>query len=519
MTALSETNRYRINGVIDTAKPVIENIENIANSCQSWFTYDNTTGKWGVIMNREETSTYSFSDDNIVGSIRVGTNGIDKLYNSVETNYPDNDILDVNNTRSHTIPSNLQIAAEQPNLLKLAYSLLSDQTQAQNLSRSELWQSRTDISTSFTTNFIANEVAVGDVVDITNSTYGWTNKLFRVTNIREEDTTDGDIVYSIMANEYRDDIYNHVTVRDTEDPADGINTIANIGALGTVTFTKDEIADKPSITFNSTIPAAGSPVTAVQVWSYQITDPDELADWNDSVDYPDNQRKYNLLFTKQPSEEDYFTGSQTFSARTEDLGAGNYIFKLRPINATTQGQFTPIQLVNFAPQVAEGVVNTITNNTINFANIVSMLGNAEVVGFAGVTLSSTPHTVVAGINSILNDSRALIFSWDGQFYDPAGTPVNPRNATSFCELSIEVLKTRGSNPAVVLTNPWGRTTQFGFAVGNYATTAGQTFFLPGGSNDTFETGDVFSVRVKASVSGTNPAVHVLPTVKLDYFSL
>ena len=514
MTALSETNRYRINGVIDTAKPVIENIENIANSAQSWFTYDNTTGKWGVIINQETASTYSFTDDNIVGSINVGTNGIDTLYNRVETNYPDNDLLDVNNTRSHTIPSGLQIAAEQPNLLKLGYNLISDQVQAQNLSRSEMWQTRTDLSITFSTNFTANEVAIGDVVDVTNNTYGWTTKLFRVTNIREEDTIDGDIAYSIMASEYRDDIYDHVSERETEDPADGINTIANIGALGTVTFTKDEVSDKPSITFNSTIPAAGSPVTAVQVWSYQITDPTELANWNNSVLYPDALRKYDLLFTRQPSEEDYFTTSQTFTARTENLGAGDYIFKLRPTNATTQGVFTPIQLVNYAPQVTQGVINDITDNSISFQDIPAIVTAREITTVPLITASGVGVGTTSLSTPLPNPSRGLLLTWDALFftsatYDPA----------TINQYQLTVTRKRSGQPDLLLTNEFGRTIQTGFAQGSDSTLGGITFFVPNSQgNGTFDVGDVFEFGVAAFSTGTTFSTNVSPTVRLEYLA-
>lgn len=521
MTALSETNRYRINGVIDTAKPVIENIENICNSAQSWFTYDNTTGKWGVVMNREQTSAYSFTDDNIVGAINVSTRGIEDLYNNMEVSYPDRDLLDVSNTRDHTIPAGLQVANEINNKLSLSYSLISDQTRAQNLAISELYQSRTDLSAAFATNFSMNEVSIGDVIDITNNTYNWTNRLFRVTNIREEDTAEGDIVYVILCSEYRGDIFNHITTRITEDPANGINTIANISGFASISITRDEVSDKPNITFSTTIPGTGSPITGVELWSYRITNPTELANWNNTVLYPDALRAYDLVFTKRPSEEDYYTPGAAWEARTEDLGAGNYLFKLRPVNATTQGAFTDIYatgVTNYAPQVTQGVIAEITSQTIDFAQIPAIVNATEMAAFSGVTLSATPTTFVAVLGPVQNNSRGMTFAWDGLFFDTV--VANPQNATSFCKLTIEVFKTRGANPPVLLTNSWGRTSQFGYAVGNNATVSGITFFSPNAySNGTFLAGDIFTVGVSASVTGVNPAVEVSPTVQLEYYSL
>ena len=55
MASISTLSRYRINGVIDTAKPVMQNLENIANSAGAWLTYDVTDGKWSVVINKAGT--------------------------------------------------------------------------------------------------------------------------------------------------------------------------------------------------------------------------------------------------------------------------------------------------------------------------------------------------------------------------------------------------------------------------------------------------------------------------------
>ena len=524
MTALSETNRYRINGVLDTSKPVIENIENICNSCMSWFTYDNTTGKWGVIINRAEVSAHSFNDDNIVGAIMVSTRGVEALYNNMEVSFPDRDLLDVNNTREHEIPSNLQAANEVDNRLSLAYSLISDQNRAQNLAISELYAGRTDLSITFATNFSMNELAIGDVIDITNNTYNWNQRLFRVTNIREEDTTDGDIVYSVAATEYRNDIYNHVTTRVTEDPADGINTIANIGSLTNPVVTKGEVDEKPFLDFASTIPGTGSPITGVQLWAYRITDPTELANWNDTVLYPDALRAYDLVFTKRPAEEDYYTPGITWTARSEDFAAGDYLFKLRPVNATTKGGFTDYLttgVVNFAPNVAEGVTTRISQDKINFSSIPSIYLASEISTVPAITTSGVSVTTTTSFAApLLNPSRGLIFTWDALFF-PSGGGAYDSNTLN--EYQIEVIK----NGTTVLTNEFNRTVQFGYASGNYATISGVTYFLPAknsqgtlvGSTWQFNQNDVFEFRVTAISTGTNFSDRVDPTIQLEYYSL
>ena len=521
MTALSETNRYRINGVLDTGKPVIENIENICNSCQSWFTYDNTTGKWGVIMNRAEISAFSFNDDNIVGAINVSTRGVESLYNSMEVNYPDRDLLDVNNTREHTIPTALQAANEPDSKLSLAYSLISDQTRAQNLAISELYSTRTDLTVTFATNFSMNAVATGDVVDITNNTYNWTAKLFRITNIREEDTGDGDIVYLLQASEYRDDIYNHITTRVTEEPGDGINTIANIGLLTNPVISKNEVAEKPFLQFETTIPGTGSPITGVEVWKYEITDPAELANWNDTAAYPDAARPYDLVFRKSPAEEDYYTPGIAFSAKTENIEAGNYLIKLRPVNDTTKGAFTDYLttgVINFNPQITNAVVNEIDETRVQFSNIPAIYLAAEIGNVPTITASNVPVTSTILGSPMTNDSRGLLLTWDALFlHSTAGTAYDPATINDY---QLTVTKKRSGQPDVLLTNEFGRTSQFGFAQGNFSTIAGVTFFIPNvRGNGTFAIGDVFEFGVTANSIGTNFSNTVHPTIRLEYYSI
>lgn len=75
----STTQKYKINGLVDTKQPVMDNLTNIANSCGSWVTYSNELGKWGVVINRLETPVFAFDDSNILGTIEVTGVGLGQL--------------------------------------------------------------------------------------------------------------------------------------------------------------------------------------------------------------------------------------------------------------------------------------------------------------------------------------------------------------------------------------------------------------------------------------------------------
>jgi hypothetical protein len=57
MPTLSQP-QFLINGVIDTEKPVMQNMQTIASAAGAWVTYDTNAGKWSVIINREVQAGY-----------------------------------------------------------------------------------------------------------------------------------------------------------------------------------------------------------------------------------------------------------------------------------------------------------------------------------------------------------------------------------------------------------------------------------------------------------------------------
>jgi len=264
------------------------NIENIANSAQCWVTYDITQGKWSVVINQAGTSTHSFDDSNIVGEVDLVTTQLDRLYNAVEVQYPDNDLEDSNSfVRAEMLPADL-LQNEPENVLRLTYPLLSEQIQALNLGLTELKQSRLDKVITFVSDYTAYGIRAGDIIDVTIDTYNWTSKLFRVLQLEEVDRADGYIDIRITANEYDDNIYTHDLSRFTLSNEDGIFGLGDIGAMDALTVTLTEADQLPHILIESAFNTAGAPVTGVEIWAYNVTDPAEIANWNNPALYPDD---------------------------------------------------------------------------------------------------------------------------------------------------------------------------------------------------------------------------------------
>jgi hypothetical protein len=201
------TNIFNVNGVVDTSKSVMSNLQNIANACNTWVTFDNTSGKWSVIINRDGSSVVSIDESHIVGSMTVSGTGVNEFYNSVQFTYPHKDLLDQNDTVTLSIPSADRFPNEFDNVLNFTADMINDPIQAEYVASVELKQSRIDKVIRFNTDFSMLGVKAGDLVSITNSVYGFDNKQFRILTVAEEDGDDNVLTLGFTAYEHDATIY------------------------------------------------------------------------------------------------------------------------------------------------------------------------------------------------------------------------------------------------------------------------------------------------------------------------
>jgi hypothetical protein len=228
---------FQINGIIDTNQSVYKNIQSLATASGCWFTFDIQTGLWSVIINRTGTSVASFNDSNIIGNLNVNGKGIRELYNKVVVEFPHEDILNENDFTEYEIPSGDMFPNEMPNTLNFKVDLVSKPEHAQRLALQELKQSRVDKVIQFRTDFSELGLKAGDIIDVTSSMYDFSAKLFRVTEITEEDGDDNNIALGVTALEYDADVYDYADVfREVRARANGII----VKTINTATKTEDD---------------------------------------------------------------------------------------------------------------------------------------------------------------------------------------------------------------------------------------------------------------------------------------
>ena len=340
------TNRYQINGLLDTSETVNSNIEKICNACASWLSYDIHEGLWGVIINRTDTSSASFSDSNILGNISIQGTGLENLYNEVKVEFPHRDIRDTADFVTAEIPSADRNSNEYDNTLNLAYDIINEPVQAELLGFIELKQSRVDLMIRFETDYSFINLRAGDVIDITNSRTGWTSKLFRIISISERQDDVGALRMEINALEYDANVYSTADLfRYTRTNSTGIVTIGSIGVPGTPQVTKFERDTRPRILVETTAPTGV--VEGIEYWiTYDTTEP------------VDDNRSYSLLATKRPVGGGVFNSGDAVNLEYDALEESDFLIKTRGFNNITVGPYSTVSgLVEFVPEQVTDVIS------------------------------------------------------------------------------------------------------------------------------------------------------------------
>ncbi len=208
-------NIFSINGVIDTSNTVLENLEVLTSSSGCWLSYDIAIGKWAVVINKDGSSVATFNDSNIIGGISLNSTGITELYNSVEVEFPHKDIKDRKDFITLSIAAGDRYPNELDNVLKISLDCVNDPLQAEYIAARELKQSRIDKVIEFRTDYSYMGLKAGELISVTNAALGYTDKLFRIVKLSEEDGDDGVFNIAITALEYDSSIYSTVGLTKT----------------------------------------------------------------------------------------------------------------------------------------------------------------------------------------------------------------------------------------------------------------------------------------------------------------
>jgi len=208
--------RFRFDGTIDTSRTIMQNLQDMAASCDCLLKYNEITGKWGVIVQQPTYSVaMAIDDSNIVSAIQITPIDLASSYNIIEVKFPDKANQDAFNSSTFDLAQvapALLFPNEPINKQSLSLPLVNDSVRAQYLANRFLKNAREDLQVDCSVNFVGIQFEAGDIITLTNVNYGWVNKLFRINKVSENFKDDGSVVVNLLLTEYNPTIYNDVSI-------------------------------------------------------------------------------------------------------------------------------------------------------------------------------------------------------------------------------------------------------------------------------------------------------------------
>jgi hypothetical protein len=214
--------RYTTNGVADTSRTSLENIKELLTACRGFLVFSG--GKYKLVIDKPETATFTFDEDNIIGAWSIGLGNKQNTYNRIRVNFYNParswqpDVTAVESTALRTIDNGLLLERE----IELPFT--SSEPRAKAIATMNLNQSRQQVSCEFTATIEGMRCEVGDVVYISHKTPGWdtlnsgAGKKFRIIEIAMQSTDE----VRVKALEYDETVYDFGTI-PASDPTPNTN--------------------------------------------------------------------------------------------------------------------------------------------------------------------------------------------------------------------------------------------------------------------------------------------------------
>ena len=330
--------RYRINGVVDTGQSCLSNINSIMVCCDSWNQYNAALGQWSVVINKAESTAYAFNDSNIIGEIRVSAFDITSSVNQIEAEFLSKQNRDQSDFVYYETPAILLYPNEPINKQSIQLPMVNDSVQAQYLASRILEQAREDLIVTISTAYTGIQVDAGDVISITNSSYGWTNKLFRVMKVSEISLPDGNLGASFELNEYNAQVYDNQDItKYTPAPNSDLPDPSYFGVI-------------PAPTIVSSFPTAAVPSFNVQPYMGTASFASYAEVWYSAFATPTSTQLYLGGTTSLPSNGVPFVVGQTLPTVNLSIPAGNWYLFSRIVNGIATSQYSPASsVINWRP--------------------------------------------------------------------------------------------------------------------------------------------------------------------------
>jgi len=194
-----QQDRYTCNGIVDTGRPIGQNLDDLLSSCSGRLIYEN--GKLRLSIPQTQTVTsFTITPDNTKGDLKIITAGTNYMVNEVHTSFPNVGTSYAADTviwpSTKDDPNDFLAADNNYSLVgQLDLPFTTPIYQAQRQSALYVKRSRQfQVHGTFTEELI--QAQIGDIVPVTNLSAGWDAEPFEVTAWAV--TEDMDVVLGLM---------------------------------------------------------------------------------------------------------------------------------------------------------------------------------------------------------------------------------------------------------------------------------------------------------------------------------
>ena len=209
----SDINIFDTNAVLDTSKKVIDNVRDILRGCRGYLPY--VQGKYKLVIETTGSASVSLNEDDIIGGYSLSSPTKNSKYNRVIATFinPDRNFQADQVTFPPTDDSGLATADKHATMKtadggfllegRFDFKTITSPYQAEEMAEIVLRRSRESNGLSIIAGFNAYQLHIGDIVNITLSSLGFSSKAFRVIQM----TFNADFTITLQLVEHQDSHY------------------------------------------------------------------------------------------------------------------------------------------------------------------------------------------------------------------------------------------------------------------------------------------------------------------------
>ena len=201
-SSASDINIFDCNAVLDTSKKIIENTRILLRGCRGFLPY--SSGKYKLVLETTGSASITLTEDDIFGGYSLASEDKNNKYNRVIVSFvnPDRN-FQVDEVQFPPIDDSGLASADQHATMKTAdggfllegrfdFQTLTSPYQAEEMAEVILRRSREALKLNINAGGNAYDLAIGDIVNITHASLGFSAKPFRVNSMSfNEDFTVG----------------------------------------------------------------------------------------------------------------------------------------------------------------------------------------------------------------------------------------------------------------------------------------------------------------------------------------